>query len=122
MPQPKACLALVAAFVLASQVFIAPASAAPGSNPAAARLDDAIVNKLKVTPESQRIPVIVEGATNASDGATETANERRAQRAEDRVRGNGGNVASNSNLLGARAAQSPRSRRTTSVARAVWPR
>src|SRR4051812_17395790 len=105
MPQPKAVLALVAAFLLAAQVFISPASAAPGSNPSAARLDDAVVNKLKVTPEAQRIPVIVEGATNASDGTSDTANERRAQRAEDRVRGNGGNVTSKSNLLGATVAE-----------------
>src|SRR5262245_29384252 len=101
MPQSSRILALVASFLIVSQVLVAPASAAPGTPASSARIDDAIANKLKATPETQRIPVIVEGATNATDGANRTANERRAQRAEDRVRGNGGNVVGKSNLIGA---------------------
>jgi serine protease AprX len=80
------------------------AAAAPASkNPG--RLDDEVVRQLQSTPESQRIPVIVEGAPDSSDSPSGAANERRARRAEDKVRGKGGEVSSSSNLIGATVAQ-----------------
>ncbi len=101
-------LAILATVVLAIPFFAAPAAAAPStSTPTAGRLDAEIVRKLQTTRESERIPVIVEGALNSNDGTTTTttANVRRAQRAEDRVRGNGGTVVSKSNLIGATVAE-----------------
>ncbi|HEY3063766.1 MAG TPA: S8 family peptidase [Chloroflexota bacterium] len=99
-------LAILATVVLAIPFFAAPAAAAPSttSTPSAGRLDAEIVRKLQSARESERIPVIVEGALNSNDGTTSTANVRRAQRAEDRVRSQGGAVVSTSNLIGATVA------------------
>src|SRR6266540_2689206 len=91
---------LIAAAV-AVLAFPLSAAAAPTSTPPG-RLDDAVVRQLQLTPESQTIPVIVEGALDSSDN---DGGERRARRAEDKVRGNGGNVSGSSALLGATVAQ-----------------
>lgn len=82
-----------------------PLSAAAAPTPTAGRLDDEVVRRLQSTSEAERIPVIIEGALDPSDSAATGANERRARRAEDKVRGNGGAVSSTSNLLGATVAQ-----------------
>ncbi len=91
---------LIAAAV-AVLAFPLSAAAAPTSTPPG-RLDDAVVRQLQLTPESQTIPVIVEGALDSSDN---DGGERRARRAEDKVRGKGGNVSGSSALLGATVAQ-----------------
>src|SRR5712691_7537572 len=94
----KPFLALLGAIVLTLPLFVGPVSAeqAPG------RLDDEVSQRLQTTPESQLIPVIVEGSADPSPQATA---DGRAKRAEDRVRGNGGHVVGSSNLLGATVAE-----------------
>ena len=91
-------MALLGAIILALPFVVAPASA----EPAPSRLDDVVSQRVQTTPESQLIPVIVEGAADLSPQASPSA---RAQRAEDRVRGTGGHVVASSNLLGATVAQ-----------------
>ena len=93
----KPLVALLGAIILALPLVVVPASAeqAPG------RLDDEVLRRLQTTPDSQLIPVIVEGAADASP----QAQSARAQRAEDRVRGSGGHVVASSNLLGATVAE-----------------
>jgi serine protease AprX len=90
-------LAFLGAILLALPVFIVPASA----EQAPSRLDDELSQRLQTTPDSQLIPVIVEGAADASP----RAQSARAQRAEDRVRGSGGYVIATADLLGATVAE-----------------
>ena len=91
-------VALLGAIVLALPCVVVPASA----EPAPSRLDDEVSQRLQTAPESQLIPVIVEGAADTSPQAAPSG---RAKRAEDRVRGAGGQVVASSNLLGATVAQ-----------------
>src|SRR5713226_3441755 len=95
---PQRFLALVAAAILALPISAGPASAAQ----APARLDDEVTQRLLTTAESQRIPVIIEGAP---DGGAQASGANRAQRAEDRVRSGGGHVIGTSRLLGASVAE-----------------
>src|SRR6266851_2662977 len=89
-----ACLAVA---ILALPAVPVSASGAP----APSRLDDEISQRIQTTAETQRIPVIVEGA---HDGFDRGNSGRRAQRAEGRVRSSGGQVVGTSNLLGATVA------------------
>src|ERR1700737_427877 len=95
---PKRLFPLLAAALLALPVAAAPVSAAP----APARLDDEVSQRLLTTAESQRIPVIIEGAP---DGAPQASCVHRAQRAQDRVLSGGGHVIGTSSLLGASVAE-----------------
>src|SRR5712691_11697415 len=95
---PQRLLAFLAAAILALPVSAAPANAAQ----APARLDDEVTQRLLTTAESQRIPVIIEGAP---DSGTQASGAQRAQRAEDRVRSGGGHVIGTSSLLGASVAE-----------------
>src|SRR5258707_11371737 len=95
---PQRFLALVAAAILALPISAAPASAAN----APARLDDEVTQRLQTTAETQRIPVIIEGAP---DRGPQASGANRAQRAEDRVRSGGGHVIGTSSLLGASVAE-----------------
>src|SRR5216683_2235623 len=95
---PQRLLALLAAAILALPVSAAPASAAQAPE----RLDDEVTQRLLTTAESQRIPVIIEGAP---DRGAQTSGANRAQRAEDRVRSSGGHVIGTSSLLGASVAE-----------------
>ena len=92
----KQVIALLGATILALPLAVIPASA----EQAPSRLDDEVSQRLQTTPDSQLIPVIVEGAAAASPQTPST----RAQRAEDHVRGSGGHVVATSNLLGATVA------------------
>jgi len=56
---PKSLIALLAAAIVALPVFAVPAGAAP----ALAGLDDEVSQRLQTTPESERIPVIVDDPT-----------------------------------------------------------
>ena len=95
---PQRLLAFLAAAILALPISAAPASAAP----APVRLDDAVIQRLQTTAESQRIPVIIEGAP---DSGPQASGANRAQRAEARVRSSGGHVLGTSSLLGASVAE-----------------
>ncbi len=95
---PQRLLALLAAAILALPVSAAPASAAQAPE----RLDDEVTQRLQTTAESQRIPVIIEGAP---DRGAQASGANRAQRAEDRVRSSGGHVIGTSSLLGASVAE-----------------
>src|SRR6266849_1203648 len=97
-PVPQRLLAFLAAAILALPVSAAPASAAQ----AQARLDNEVTQRLQTTAESQRIPVIIEGAP---DRGAQASGANRAQRAEDRVRNSGGHVIGTSSLLGASVAE-----------------
>ena len=94
----KPVVALLGAIILALPFVVVPASA----EPAPSRLDDEVSQRLQTTPESELIPVIVEGAADTSPQAAPSG---RAKRAEERVRGTGGQVVASSNLLGATVAQ-----------------
>src|SRR6266702_2230188 len=98
LTHPQRLLAFLAAAIVALPVSAAPASAAQ----APARLDDEVTQRLLTTAESQRIPVIIEGAP---DGGMQASGAQRAQRAEDRVRRDGGHVIGTSSLLGASVAE-----------------
>ena len=93
----KQVIALLGATILALPLMVVPASA----EPAPSRLDDEVSQRLQTTPDSQLIPVIVEGA---AAGSPQTPSAR-AQRVEDHVRGSGGHVVATSNLLGATVAE-----------------
>src|SRR5258707_7024340 len=95
---PQRFLALVAAAILALPISAAPASAAN----APARLDDEVTQRLQTTAETQRIPVIIEGAP---DRGPQASGANRAQRAEDRVRSGGGHVICTSSPLAASGAE-----------------
>jgi serine protease AprX len=95
----KQLVALLGALVLALPFVVVPASAAP----AASRLDDDLSQRLQTTPESQLIPVIIEGAVDTSRQTSSSSD--RAERAESRVRGTGGHVVGSSRLLGATVAE-----------------
>src|SRR5947208_11044336 len=95
---PQRLFAVLAAALLALPVSAAPASAAQGQN----RLDDEVSQRLQTTAESQRIPVIIEGAP---DRSAQVSGADRAQRAENRVRSSGGHVVGTSSLLGASIAE-----------------
>src|SRR5260221_6639074 len=95
---PQRFLALVAAAILAFPISAAPASAAN----APARLDDEVTQRLQTTAETQRIPVIIEGAP---DRGPQASGANRAQRAEDRVRSGGGHGIWTSSLLRASVAE-----------------
>src|SRR3982074_1383970 len=95
---PQRLFALLAAAILALPVSAAPVGAAP----APARLDDEVTQRLQTTADTQRIPVIIEGAP---DRGAQTSGANRAQRAEDRVRSSGGHVVGTSSLLGASVAE-----------------
>src|SRR2546430_15067961 len=88
----KPVVALLGAIILALPFVVVPASAEPASS----RLDDEVSQRLQTAPESQLIPVIVEGAADTSPQAAPSG---RAQRAEDRVRGTGGQGVATPNLL-----------------------
>jgi serine protease AprX len=90
--------ALLASALIALPTVPTSASAAPVQG----RLDDDVSQRLQTTAESQRIPVIVEGA---ADGSPQGNGQSRAQKAESRVRNGGGRVVGNSNLLGATVAE-----------------
>src|SRR6266545_3792808 len=77
----KLLFSLLAAAFLALPTI--PVSASPGPS----RLDDDVAQRVQATPDAERIPVIVEGATS-----------------EARVRTIGGRVKGSSNLLGATVA------------------
>src|SRR5579859_3350144 len=94
----KRLFAFLVAAILAVPLFSLPASAAP----APIRLDDELSQRLQTTAETQRIPVIVEGAP---DGGPQETGASRAQRAENRVRSGGGHVVGISSLLGASVAE-----------------
>src|SRR5216684_1988794 len=94
----KRLFALLAAALLALPVPVAPVSAAP----LPARLDDEVSQRLLATAESQRIPVIIEGAP---DSGPQASGATRSQRAQDRVRSGGGHVIGTSSLLGASVAE-----------------
>jgi serine protease AprX len=91
---PTQLFAILAAAILALPLFAVPAAAAP----AASRLDDDLSQRLQAAPESEVIPVIVEGAADTSP-------ETRAQRTESKVRASGGHVVGSSGLLGASVAE-----------------
>jgi serine protease AprX len=93
----KPLFALLAAAILALPAIPVSVSAAP----APTRLDDEVSQRILTTAETQRIPVIVEGT---HDGVDQGSGERRARRAESRVRSGGGQVVGTSNLLGATVA------------------
>jgi serine protease AprX len=93
---PRSFFALLTAAILALPVTVVPASAAPAPT---THVDDDVTQRLQSTPESQLIPVIIEGA--AAGGASSSA---RAQRAETSVRNGGGRVRASSSLLGATVA------------------
>jgi serine protease AprX len=93
----KPFFALLAAAILALPAIPVAASGAPTPS----RLDDEVSQRIQTTAETQRIPVIVEGA---HDGFDLSNGERRAQRAAARVRSGGGQVVGTSNLLGATVA------------------
>src|SRR5438067_721723 len=95
---PQRLFALLAAAILALPISAAPAGAAP----APVRLDDEVTQRLQTTADTQRIPVIIEGAP---DRGAQTSGANRAQRAEDRVRSSGGHVVGTSSLLGASVAE-----------------
>src|SRR5439155_1311399 len=95
---PQRLFALLAAAILALPISAAPAGAAP----APVRLDDEVTQRLQTTADTQRIPVIIEGAP---DRGAQTSGANRAQRAEDRVRSTGGHVVGTSSLLGASVAE-----------------
>jgi serine protease AprX len=95
---PRRLSALLFAAVLSASFFVVPASAAP----APVRLDDEVSQRLQTTAASDRIPVIIEGA---SDSGSQTSGASRAQRAESRVRSGGGHVTGASALLGATVAE-----------------
>jgi serine protease AprX len=94
----KRLFVLFSVAILALSVFVVPASAAP----APGRLDDEVSQRLLTTAESQRIPVIIEGA---ADGRSKSDGAGRAERAGNRVRSGGGRVVGASNLLGASVAE-----------------
>src|SRR5438270_14019111 len=93
----KFFFASLAVAILALPAIPVSASGAPTPS----RLDDEVSQRIQTTAETQRIPVIVEGA---HDGFDRGNGQRRAQRAEGRVRTSGGQVVGNSNLLGATVA------------------
>lgn len=100
MHRPLRVFLAVAVAVLAF-----PLSAAAAPTPTTTRLDDDLARQLQVSSETQRIPVIVEAAPDPNEATTPDANGRRARRAEDKVKGKGGNVSGSSNLLGATVAE-----------------
>src|SRR5713226_9727125 len=95
---PQRFFALLAAAILALPISAAPANAAP----APVRLDDEVTQRILTTAETQRIPIIIEGAP---DGGPQASGADRAQRAEARVRSGGGHVIGTSSLLGASVAE-----------------
>jgi serine protease AprX len=79
---------------------------AASAAPAPARLDDEVAQRIRTTPETDRIPVIVEGAASASEApAVEISGPSRHQRAETSVRNVGGQVVGGLTLLGASVAE-----------------
>jgi serine protease AprX len=95
---------LFAVFAFASLTLSAFPLAATAA-PAPARLDDEVSQRIQSTAPTDRIPVIVEGSANASDGSPSVINGlSRAQRAETSVRNRGGQVSGSSSLLGATVA------------------
>src|SRR5215216_6687510 len=96
---PRPFLAVMAAAILALPVLPVAVSAAP----AAPRLDDEVAQRIQIAADGQRLPVIIEGAVDA--GGSQGSGLRRAQRAESRVRSQGGQVVGNSELLGATVAE-----------------
>src|SRR5260370_24208777 len=95
---PQRLFALLAAAILALPISAVPA----GATPAPVRLDDEVTQRLQTTADTQRIPVIIEGAP---DRGAQTSGANRAQRAEDRLRRSGGHVVGTSSLLGASVAE-----------------
>jgi serine protease AprX len=93
----KPLFVLLAAAILALPAI--PVSASGAATPS--RLDDEVSQRIQTAAETQRIPVIVEGA---NDGFDRGNGARRAQRTEGRVRSSGGQVVGTSNLLGATVA------------------
>jgi serine protease AprX len=85
--------------MLAFQGLAVPASA----ERAPARIDDEVARQLQTTAESQRIPVIIEGAFD--NAAAPNAGSVRADRAESSVRNTGGRITGKSSLVGATVAE-----------------
>src|SRR5689334_17501342 len=94
----RSLIACLAAITVVLPITAFPASAAPTP----AQVDDSVARRLQSTPDSDLIPVIVEGAATTATGADGTA---RAQQAASHVRGNGGRIVGSSNLLGASVAE-----------------
>src|SRR5205814_9123356 len=90
--------ALLVAAILAVPALSVPASAAPTPG----RLDDEVSQRLQITAETERVPVIVEGAP---DAGPQTTGASRAQRTESRVRSGGGHVVGSLAILGASVAE-----------------
>src|ERR1051326_2451427 len=86
----RSLIAILSASILALACSALPASAASGS----AHVDDEVSRLLQATPESGRIPVIIEGASDVTSSAD------RAARTESHVRNGGGLLRGSSVLLG----------------------